>query len=298
MEIAQCATKWGAVPGLASRYGSPWYERCNGCAQIIMRAAPTIVTVPGFSGAPWNLGRLKELSGYRSQTMRLPNTPRDIDEYADFVAGRVCNLRSFVLMGDSFGAVAALALACRQPRGLRALVVSGGLVLSPTGHPALKRLYALAKWAPGPLYRHIVLRVHATILESPYDGRGEVAWTRADTYRLLKENVPRSAYLSRLKAAFQTDFRERLDRVDVPTLLLTPSHDRIARRRDMRVLLNRIPTAEQVVLPQSGEALPLAHPTQYAAAVRDFLARHLESDRATVLSFPDGHDRARVRRPN
>jgi len=263
-----------------------------------MRSAPTIVTVPGFSGAPWNLGRLKELSGYRSQTMRLPDGPKDIEAYADFVAGRVCSLRSYVLMGDSFGAVVALALACRQPCGLRALVVSGGFVANPTAHPALKRLYALARWAPGPLYRHIVLRVHAAMLESPYDGQGEVAWTRADSYRLVKENVPRSTYLRRVKAAFQADYRERLDRVEVPTLLLTPSHERIARHRDVRVMLDLIPTTEQVVLPQSGEALRLAHPTQYAAAVRDFLARRLESGGATVISFPDGQGSARGPRPN
>jgi pimeloyl-ACP methyl ester carboxylesterase len=87
---------------------------------------PTIVTIPCFSGAPWNLKELECLSDIPMQTMRLPEGKDDIEDYADFVGAMVDDLECYVLAGDSFGAVVSLALAIRQPPGLRALILSGG----------------------------------------------------------------------------------------------------------------------------------------------------------------------------
>jgi hypothetical protein len=50
---------------------------------------PPIVTVPCFSGAPWNLKELECLSDIPMQTMRLPEGKDDIEDYADFVGAQV-----------------------------------------------------------------------------------------------------------------------------------------------------------------------------------------------------------------
>jgi hypothetical protein len=49
------------------------------------RLLPTIVTVPCFSGAPWDLETLEPLSGLSLRTMRLPEGRDSIEDYAGFV---------------------------------------------------------------------------------------------------------------------------------------------------------------------------------------------------------------------
>ena len=65
----------------------------------------TIVIVPCFSGAPWNLQQLSPLAHSPLRTMRLPEALDDIERYADFVGEQVSDLNKYVLVGDSFGLV-------------------------------------------------------------------------------------------------------------------------------------------------------------------------------------------------
>ncbi len=51
--------------------------------------ALTIVTVPCFSGAPWDLDQLTPLARYPLRSMRLPEGIDEIEDYADFVAAQV-----------------------------------------------------------------------------------------------------------------------------------------------------------------------------------------------------------------
>jgi hypothetical protein len=44
--------------------------------------SPTVVTVPCFSGAPWELSQLTALAGRPLRTMRLPDPAADIEAYA------------------------------------------------------------------------------------------------------------------------------------------------------------------------------------------------------------------------
>jgi hypothetical protein len=44
---------------------------------------PTIVTIPCFSGAPWELDQLRPLHHRPMTTMRLPDDHDDIERYAD-----------------------------------------------------------------------------------------------------------------------------------------------------------------------------------------------------------------------
>ena len=99
---------------------------------------PTIVTVPCFSGAPWDLEKLKPISYLPLKTMRLPEGQDDIEQYADFVAQEVAESDCYVLVGDSFGAVVSLAIATRRPPGLTALILSGGFAANPVRSPLLK----------------------------------------------------------------------------------------------------------------------------------------------------------------
>jgi pimeloyl-ACP methyl ester carboxylesterase len=234
---------------------------------------PTIVTVPCFSGAPWDLDTLKPLAHRPLRTMRLPEGLDDVESYADFVAAQVRDLDSYVLVGDSFGAIVALAVATRQPKELEALVLSGGFAANPVTNPFLKFRIWLARLFPGPLYSAMTLRFHAASLASPYDEEGQVRWNKAQSLRLFRENTPFRSYVARAKAAFAADYLGRLNRISVPTLIITPSHDELIGPKAARQMLDRIPIAEEVVLSRTGHMFRFSHPETYAQAIEDFFGR-------------------------
>lgn len=236
----------------------------------------TVVTVPCFSGAPWSLDQLTPLADHPLRTMRLPERLDGIEAYADFVAEQVADLDEYVLVGDSFGAVVALAFATRRPAALRALVLSGGFAANPVTNPLVKAKVSAARFLPGGLYRQVTLRFHAQSLASPHDRDGQVPWSQADSRALFLENTPWESYVARAKAAFSADYRDRLQAVEVPTLILTPSYDHLIGEDAAKLMLAGIPDAQEVVLEDTGHMFRFSHPVTYARAVHDFLETRVE----------------------
>jgi pimeloyl-ACP methyl ester carboxylesterase len=234
-------------------------------------ARPTVVTVPCFSGAAWDLHALTPLVDHPLHTMRLPEAVSDIDSYADFLATQVADLDQYVLVGDSFGAVVALAFATRRPSGLQALVLSGGFAANPVDTVAGRAKIRAARFLPGPLYRHLVLRLHAAALASPYDEQAEQPLTQRDTRRLFLDNTPRRSYVARGRAALAADYAGRLNQVDVPTLILTPEHDTLIGQDAAATLRTGIPDAVEHVLPRTGHMFRFTHPVLYASHIAEFL---------------------------
>ena len=245
---------------------------------------PTIVTVPCFSGAPWDLRQLRPLAHRPLRTMRLPEGVDNIEGYADFVAEQVADLDSYVLVGDSFGAVVSLAFATRQPQGLKALILSGGFAANPITNPLLKARVAAARLLPGPLYRASTLRFHASSLASPHDGQGQVPWSKEASRRLFLQNTPYESYLARARAAFSADYVGRLRLITVPTLILTPSYDRLIGEHAARQMLEGIPDATELVLDNTGHMFRYSHPVTYAEAIEQFLHERLDGQRASRLA--------------
>lgn len=235
-----------------------------------MPTTPTLVTVPCFSGAPWDDQQLTALRGYAVRTMRLPEAVDTIDQYADFLATQVEDLADYVLIGDSFGAVISLALAVRQPTGLRGLVLSGGFAASPLS--GWKAAAAKASRHLGPtLYRQITLRVHAHELASRFDREAEIPHREADYRRLFAENTPAGSYSARVASVASFDVRDKLATVRVPTLLITPGDDRLVGETAARELRDGLPNAREVVLPETGHMFRFTHPALYGDTITTFL---------------------------
>ena len=243
-----------------------------------MNSPSTIVTVPCFSGSPWYLEHLTPLSDWSLRTMRLPEALDNIEAYADFVAGQVADLDHYILVGDSFGANIAIALSTRQPSGLEALVLSGGFASDPITNPLTKLKLSAASFLPGDLYQQVTLRFHAQSLASPFDMDGQVPMSQAAVRKLFMQNTPRRSYLSRMKAAFSANYLDKLDRIQVPTLILTPAYERLIGENAARQLVERIPDATEVILPNTGHMFRFTHPVTYANAIREFLQVHLVGD--------------------
>jgi pimeloyl-ACP methyl ester carboxylesterase len=207
--------------------------------------------------------------------MRLPDQLDDIEDLADFILSEVHELKSFVLVGDSFGAVISLAAAVKRPEGLKALVMSGGFAKSPITSPLLKALATLAPFFPGPFYRGLTLRMHAFNLRSRFDVEGEIPWSVARTRAFFVRETPHTAYVNRIRAVQHADYTPVLGCVDVPALVLTPEEDRLIGREAAQTLLEGIPTCEEMVLPRTGHMFRFSHPDAYSRAVAGFLQKAL-----------------------
>lgn len=214
--------------------------------------------------------------------MRLPEGLDDIEAYADFLAQQVVDLERYVLIGDSFGAIISIALATRQPKGLAALVISGGFAADPVTDPFTKLKLTAAAFLPGVLYRQITLRFHVQALASPFDLQGQVPLSQAANREFFIRNTPRQSYLNRMKAAFSANYLAQLHRIQVPTLILTPSYNRLIGENAAQLMLEGIPDSTEVILPNTGHMFRFTHSVTYAEAVREFLETHIKNSLITM----------------
>jgi pimeloyl-ACP methyl ester carboxylesterase len=233
---------------------------------------PTIITIPCLSGAPWDLDSFGPLSDYPLATLRLSDEHTDIESHASDVLDLASRHGEFILAGDSFGAQVAIAAAARRPKGLVGLVISGGFAAMPIDSFVTRMKINAARFLPGPLYRHLVLPMHAKALESRFDAEGDNAWSTRDSERLFLANTPWKGYVRRTQAALAADYTSLLRNIEVPTLILTPQDDTLIGPDAARVLRDGIGNSVEVVLERTGHMFRLSHPTRYAEAIRDFFA--------------------------
>jgi pimeloyl-ACP methyl ester carboxylesterase len=235
-----------------------------------------VVTVPCFSGAPWDLKRFPGLvREYAASTLALPDGVDTVESNVDAVIAEVDRYPAVVLVGDSFGAFVALAAALRQPRSLRGLVLSGGFASDPNTSVIGRMRAWFARTLPRALYKGVTLHAHAAALASPHDYVAEVRWTMRKSRRLFAENTPWESYVGRLGAIREADYRSRLAEIDVPTLILSPSYDKLVGREATDTLLDRIPGAQEVVLERTGHMFRFTHPHRYEEAVTRFIERRV-----------------------
>ncbi|TCW77459.1 alpha/beta hydrolase [Burkholderia sp. SRS-46] len=238
-----------------------------------MKKEPTLVMIPCFSGAPWHLDELTDLQNRAMRTLRLPDDVSELGTLADFITDQTKDLESYVLVGDSYGAVSSIAVATRQPTGLKGLVLSGGFAKSPITSPLLKTLSALAPFFPGPFYRQTTLRIHAAQLASSFDHEGEIPWTTGKTRALFVKETPHKAYVNRMRSVEKADYTTLLKKIEVPTLILTPAEDKLIGKEAAGILLNGIKRAQEVVMPRTGHMFRFSHPGAYSVEIRKFLER-------------------------
>ncbi len=225
------------------------------------RVSIHVVTVPCFSGAPWDLKWFPRLvEAYGATTLRLPDGVDSIEANVDAVLAEVESYSNVVLVGDSFGAFVALASSLRHPQSLVGLVLSGGFASDPNTSQIGRTRAWFARTLPRAWYGQLTLRAHANALASPHDAAGEVPWNPEKSRALSAANTPWESYVGRLHAIGTADFRARLEEVDVPTLILSPSYDKLVGRERTEELLHGISGAEEVVLQETGHMFRFSHP--------------------------------------
>jgi len=143
--------------------------------------------------------------------------------------------------------------------------------------PLLKLRIKAARLFPGPLYRAITLRFHAASLASPHDQDGQIPWSKQSSRKLFVNNTPYKSYISRAKAAFSADYLDRLKLINVPTLIITPSYDKLIGEEAAKQMLNGIPDSTEIILENTGHMFRFSHPETYAATIEKFLKKRIDS---------------------
>ncbi len=234
---------------------------------------PTLVMIPCFAGAPWQLNQMTHLQNRPLRTLRLPDDVCELEALANFITDQVKDLENYVLVGDSYGAVSSIAVAARQPKGLKGLVLSGGFARSPITSPWLKTLAALAPFFPGPFYRQMTLRIHAAQLASAFDREGEIPWSTDKSRAFFLKETSHKAYINRMRSIENADYTALLKKIDVPTLILTPEEDKLIGKDAAGVLLNGIKGSQEVILLRTGHMFRFSHPGAYSLEIKRFLER-------------------------
>lgn len=101
---------------------------------------------------------------------------------------------------------------------------------------------------------------HAYQLASKFDATAPIPHTQDDYRQLFVQNTARATYTARVTSVTHFDVRDRLGRVAVPTLLLTPQDDKLVGEEAAKDMLAGIPDAREVVLPGTGHMFRFTHP--------------------------------------
>lgn len=193
---------------------------------------------------------------------RISDFASDIVDFIDVVGAAPA-----VLVGASSGGLVSQVVVTSHPQRVAGLVlISSPVTLADKPGVSTMREQIMASSDPiDP--RFVEQFVRGT---SPDEMSEEVVARLVDESRAIPVKVWRESLLGLLEAARP----ERLERIHVPTLLLSGSSDTFV-RDDQQVLLDRIPDAELVVYDGVGHGPHLAHPDRVAADLAEFVHRRL-----------------------
>jgi non-heme chloroperoxidase len=113
--------------------------------------------------------------------------------------------------------------------------------------------------------------------------RPDMAATR-DWFLSMWLRQPAYAAYKYFKTLLDEDLRDRLDKVDVPVLLLHGRHDQVASPGWTEYMLPRLSNARVVWFENSGHALMVEEPDKFSQAIADFVEDPDHVDGAQVAS--------------
>ncbi|MFO0929760.1 MAG: alpha/beta fold hydrolase [Gemmataceae bacterium] len=238
---------------------------------------PPLVLVPGLAGGTQLVGPLARQLARHFQVISYQLRGEDdcfalrrrfgfadlVDDLCEFLDW--FGLEQPAVMGVSFGGLVALELAIRRPGRMQSLLLQGvgarferglvqevaGLVLAryplPAGNPFFNQFFNLffgSRQQPGPLFEFVTHQ----------------CW-----------HTDQSVMAHRFQMVEQVDFRGRLGRVRVPTLLMAGDRDTLVSAKALKEIAQQVPQSVAVQVPGCGHLAFVTHPERIAAEVRTFL---------------------------
>jgi aspartate dehydrogenase len=226
----------------------------------------------GSSAASWQLqfARLAgdftliapDLRGYGDSPD--PSGPPSLDAVADDLAALLDGEPAHVV-GVSFGALAALALARRHPRLVRSLVLSDTTLGRASLAPGER-----TRWIEGRYALAADLQLRADERAREIAAPGAAAGVLAEIASSMRRARPAGyRYVTDIIAA--TDALPWLDTIAVPVLVACGEHDSVVGLALSQTIAERIPDARFATIPGAGHAPNVERPDEFASAVRAFV---------------------------
>ncbi|MFL5241114.1 MAG: alpha/beta fold hydrolase [Gemmataceae bacterium] len=242
----------------------------------IWGSGPPLVLVPGLAGGLELLNPLARQLAHHFRVISYQLRGEDdcfalrrrfdlddlVKDLAEFLEWQC--LERPTIMGVSFGGALALEFAVRYPRRLEALVVQGagarfergllqqvaGMVLSqfplPTDNPFVNQFFNLLfgkRQKQGPLFQFVTRQCWQT---------------------------DQSVMAHRFRLVENFDVADRLEQIDVPTLILTGDRDLLVSKQSLHALRCGIPHSTYQPLCGAGHLAFVTQPGQVASQVRQF----------------------------
>jgi aspartate dehydrogenase len=237
-------------------------------------AGPTLLLLHGIgsSATSWQrqIARLAgdyaliapDLRGYGDSPD--PTGAPSLDAVADDLAALLSGAPAHVI-GVSFGALAALALARRHPGLVRSLVLSDTTLGRASLTPEER-----ARWVEGRYALAAGLQIRADERAREIAGPGAADDVLAEIASNMRRARPAGyRYVTDIIAA--TDALPWLEHVAVPALVVCGEHDSVVGLPLSATIAERIPDARLATIPGAGHAPNVERPDDFAGAVRAFV---------------------------
>jgi pimeloyl-ACP methyl ester carboxylesterase len=257
-------------------------------------AMPTILLIhgSGVSARYW-INQLRGLGGaLRVVAIDLPGHGESdpmqqgsVAEYGKVLANFLDALGTgpVIAAGHSLGGAIAIALAVRRPDAVRGLVLLSSCAKLPRGDGLGERFLA---YLPGSLRKILFFSMAKKILFAPGTPGGAVSLGMQELRSCRPETI-----LKDVQAAKTIDLSEQATRLDVPTLILCGSRDRLTPPALAERLSELIRGSRLRIIDGAGHMLLLEVPECVNQEILNFVASIVAL--ADVPSFPAVEDRPR-----
>ena len=219
------------------------------------------VLLPGLDGTGEQFAPLVDALGQDVPTVvvRYPDEPLDYEAHQRIAASALPQDRQYVVLGESFSGPIAISLAAQSPRGLLGCILCASFVRTPRG------ILRLALPFLGLMPPERVPSAFSDFLVMGRFGTPALRQMQLDARR----SVSPGALVARLKGIARVDVSDKLRAVDLPTLYMRATEDRLVPRTAGDHFL-RLARAGRLVDLEGPHFLLQAKPKLAAAEVRKF----------------------------
>ena len=196
-----------------------------------------------------------------------------LDEVADDIVAMLDarKVDTFALGGLSMGGYVAMALLRRHPERVTSVVLADTKASADPPDAAANRLRIAEAVIEAQSSALLLDEVLPKLVGATTRERRPLVWGRV---KALVERAPHYAVAWAQRAmADRPDSFETLKGVDVPALVIRGSEDALSSEEDTQAMVDALPDARLVTIPESGHLTSVETPEEFNAALLGFLAR-------------------------